>query len=115
MNKGMRLFATPGTAKLFSEAGIEVEILQKLSESQDSQIISKIRNREIDLVINIPKNFAHEEITDGYQIRRAAVDANVPLVTNLQVAKAIAQGIKEFSEQDLLPISAETEYFAQEK
>ena len=109
--KNFRIFATAGTAKVFSENGVKCEKLEKISADKNSKILEKIKNREIDLVVNIPKNFAHEETTDGYKIRRAAIDANVSLVTNVQVARAIAQSLREFPRRDDLPIDDENSYF----
>lgn len=109
---GMNVFTTPGTGKFFAENGFTTfEVLEKLSQNGDDTILQKIRNREIDMVINIPKNFAHEENTDGYKIRRAAIDSNVPLITNVQVARAITQSLKEFPEEKMLPVEAESKYF----
>ena len=62
---------------------------------------SFIKNKKIDMVINIPKSFARKELTNGYLIRRAAVDYNVPLITNTQVAKLFIRSISEYREKDL--------------
>ncbi len=107
----LTVYATPGTADFFEDNSISCQKLAKLSFDKDSQILQKIRDREIDMVINIPKNFAHEEITDGYRIRRAAIDNNVALVTNAQVAKAITQSLEVFPTVESLPVVAESEYF----
>lgn len=114
IGQNFKIFATRGTADIFAENEIPCEVLDKISADENSKILQKIRSRDIDLVINIPKNFAHEEVTDGYQIRRAAIDANVPLVTNVQVAKAIAQSLREFPTRDSLPIEDEERYFSHE-
>ena len=114
IGQNFKIFATRGTADIFAENEIPCEVLDKISADENSKILQKIRSRDIDLVINIPKNFAHEEVTDGYKIRRAAIDANVPLVTNVQVAKAIAQSLREFPTRDSLPIEDEERYFSHE-
>lgn len=109
--KNLHIFATPGTADFFAENGVIAQKLEKISASGNESMLGLIRSREIDLVINIPKNYAHEEVTDGYRIRRAAVDANVALVTNTQVARAIALALEEFPTIESLPVLSEKEYF----
>jgi len=112
-NLGLTLYATPGTAKIFEEQGVAPQILTKISEDPENpEILNAIQSKDIDLVINIPRNFAHEENTDGYKIRRSAIDANVPLVTNVQVAKSIAQSMKEYPTVDSLPLEPEENYFS---
>ena len=74
-------------------------------------MLGLIRSREIDLCYQYSQNYAHEEVTDGYRIRRAAVDANVALVTNTQVARAIALALEEFPTIESLPVLSEKEYF----
>ena len=64
-------------------------------------LLEAISERKIDLVINIPKNYSREEITDGYLIRRKAIDFNVPLITNLQVAKLIISAMQRYKLEDL--------------
>ncbi len=108
---GLAIFATPGTADFFADNNIACTKLAKLSFDKNSEILNKIRSHEIDLVINIPKNFAHEEITDGYRIRRAAIDNNIPLVTNTQVARAITYAMRDYPNINALPVMAEDEYF----
>lgn len=108
---GLKIYATPGTADFFADNGIICELLPKLSLDEAAGIVKKIRDHEIDLVINIPKNFAHEEITDGYRIRRAAIDNNISLVTDPQVARGITQSLREFPTIGSLPIAAESDYF----
>ncbi|QQS59259.1 carbamoyl-phosphate synthase (glutamine-hydrolyzing) large subunit [Candidatus Peregrinibacteria bacterium] len=107
----LQIFATPGTADFFTENGIIAQKLPKISASGDEKMLGLIRSKEIDLVINIPKNYAHEEVTDGYRIRRAAIDANVSLVTNVQVARSLALSLEEFPTMKSLPILSEEEYF----
>ena len=102
--KGYKVYATPGTAEAFAKQGAEVHVVEKLSADSRSQMLNKIAAREIDLVVNIPKNFAHEEMTDGYQIRRTAIDNNVGLLTNGQLAKALVQCLRTYPERDDLPV-----------
>jgi carbamoyl-phosphate synthase large subunit len=111
INHGFDLYATPGTADFLTENGVLCTKLEKISADSNTELLSKIRERAIDLVINIPKNFAHEEVTDGYQIRRAAIDSNVPLITNAQVARSVVQSLKDFPTAADLPAVSEEEYF----
>ena len=109
---GFALFATGGTAKFFQENGFQVEILHKVSASRTPNIADFILQKKLDLVICIPKNFAHEEITDGFKIRRGAIDANIPLIINLQVAKVLVDSLHKFSRQkDPFSIKSWCEFF----
>ena len=94
---GFSFVATAGTAKILNRNGIECEEVAKISESQNGQNAADlIGNRQVCLVFNTPNKFAHEEISDGYHIRRAATDANIPLITNLQIAKLLAKSLEPF-------------------
>lgn len=103
---GFLLVATERTAKLFNDHGIVCEMVSKISSGKHPNVAELIESGEVGLVINTPNKFSHEEITDGYGIRRAAIDANVPLVINLQVAKLLAQTLEKFPTADLLPAEA---------
>ena len=65
--------------------------------------VARIREGEFDLVINIPKNYQEDELTNGYLIRRAAADFGVPLITNIQLAKRIAEAFAKKCPGDLAP------------
>lgn len=98
---GIELFATEGTARMLAEHGHEVRrvawpIRQNGSTTPDDDnptAVDRIREGEIDLVINIPSNDRVDELTNGYVIRRAAVDFNVPLITNRQIAQRFIEAI----------------------
>ena len=86
---GYKLFATPGTSRYLTENGIENTLVHWPSEApQQPQAIDMLHNHEIDLVVNVPKNLSTGELTNGYKIRRAAIDLNVPLITNARLASA---------------------------
>jgi len=92
-NLGMELFATPGTSDFLKENGIETTKLYWPSDEKGPKTTDYIKEHKVDLVINIPKNFQEEELTNDYRIRRAAVDYNVPLITNRQIAMRLAESL----------------------
>ncbi len=85
---GYKLYATSGSSKYLSENGVENTEVFWPSEDKQPQAIDMLHNHEIDLVVNIPKNLTASELTNGYKIRRAAIDLNVPLITNSRLASA---------------------------
>ena len=87
-DKGYRLFATGGTHKALVENGIESTHVYWPSEEGHPQALEMLHNREIDMVVNIPKNLTAGELDNGYKIRRAAIDLNIPLITNARLASA---------------------------
>jgi carbamoyl-phosphate synthase large subunit len=98
---GFKFYATGGTAKFMRENQIEAELLHWPLEKKEPNVLSFISERKIDLVINIPKNAEKTELTNGYYIRRTAVDHNVPLLTNLQLAKRFVKAIATKKASDL--------------
>ncbi len=97
---GYTLFATGGTAEFLKENGVGVHKLNKIGEGSPD-LDDYLKERSIDLVINIPRNYSHEELTAGYQIRRRAVDMNIPLITNLQVARLMVKTMAKYEVDDL--------------
>ncbi len=95
------LFATEGTYDFLKENGIEAHLLHKIRSGKTPNLLDAVSEKKIDLVINTPKNFSHEEVTDGYLIRRKSIDFNIPLITNLQVAEVIVQALKLYTQDDL--------------
>ena len=88
---GYKLFATDGTSKFLTENGIENTHVLWPSDPDDGKTpkaLDMLHNHEIDMVVNIPKNLTSSELTNGYKIRRAAIDLNVPLITNSRLASA---------------------------
>jgi len=88
---GYRLFATGGTADFLAAHGVEAGRLHWPDSSQRPSVIDYLKAGEIDLVVNIPKNHTPRELENGYQIRRTAIDYNVPLITNARLAAAYIQ------------------------
>ena len=88
-NKGYKLFATGGTHQFLADNGIPSTRVYCPSETkQFPQALDMIHNKEIDFVVNIPKNLTQTELDNGYKIRRAAIDFNIPLITNARLASA---------------------------
>ena len=89
---GYQLYATGGTSKYLTENGIENTRVLWPSDAQDDSEAPKaldlLHQHQIDMVVNIPKNLTTHELTNGYKIRRAAIDLNVPLITNSRLASA---------------------------
>ncbi|MFA5102333.1 MAG: carbamoyl-phosphate synthase (glutamine-hydrolyzing) large subunit [Candidatus Thermoplasmatota archaeon] len=98
---GYRFYATKGTADFMKENGIAAEILYWPSEEKEPNTVTYIAEGKIDLVINIPKNIEKKELDNDYLIRRKAVDFNVPLITNLQLAKRFVEALSRTSLDDL--------------
>jgi carbamoyl-phosphate synthase large subunit len=90
---GVKMYCTEGTAKFMQQYGIYTDVLHWPLESVKPGILDYLRNREIDLVVNIPKNYQEVELTNDYMIRRTAVDFNIPLITNLQLAKRLVEAL----------------------
>lgn len=91
---GIKLFATEGTHKFLAERGIEAELADwPLESDAPESAVQRLRNGEIDLVINIPSADKEDELTNGYRIRRAAIDFNVPLITNRQIGERLSESM----------------------
>ncbi|OGB66895.1 MAG: carbamoyl phosphate synthase large subunit [Caldithrix sp. RBG_13_44_9] len=101
MNLGVKFYATRGTAKFLKNNGIQAEALNWPLEKRQPNTIEYIKEKKIDLVINIPKNYQEMELTNDYMIRRTAVDYNVPLITNRQFAMRFAEAVARTSLEDL--------------
>ncbi len=85
---GYKLYATGGTSRYLTENGIENTLVYWPSEEGQPQALDMLHNKEIDMVVNVPKNLSSGELTNGYKIRRAAIDLNIPLITNARLASA---------------------------
>ena len=100
--KGYKLFATGGTSKFLTENGVENTQLYWPSETnQQPQALDMLHKKEIDMVVNIPKNLTAGELSNGYKIRRAAIDLNVPLITNARLASAFINAFCTMTLDDL--------------
>lgn len=98
---GYKLFATGGTSKYLTENGIENERVYWPSEEGTPQALDLLHNKEIDMVVNIPKDLTAGELSNGYKVRRAAVDLNIPLLTNSRLASAFIHAFCTISADDL--------------
>ncbi|MGN0086308.1 MAG: carbamoyl-phosphate synthase (glutamine-hydrolyzing) large subunit [Alloprevotella sp.] len=85
---GYHLYATGGTSRYLSDNGIENTLVYWPSEKGEPQALDMLHKKEIDMVVNVPKNLSSGELTNGYKIRRAAIDLNIPLITNARLASA---------------------------
>ncbi len=86
--KGYNLYATGGTSRFLTDNGIENTLVYWPSEDAQPQALDMLHKKEIDMVVNIPKNLSAGELDNGYKIRRAAIDLNIPLITNARLASA---------------------------
>jgi carbamoyl-phosphate synthase large subunit len=101
--------ASRGTAKFLAHNGVQAQSLNWPLESREPNIASFIKNREVDMIINIPKNNRETELKNDYLIRRMAVDFDIPLFTNIKVARQFIDALAEFREKGL-EIKAWEEY-----
>ena len=89
IDHGYKLYATGGTSKFLNENGIQnTHVLWPSEEGDEPKALDLLHDHTIDMVVNIPKNLTSSELTNGYKIRRAAIDLNVPLITNARLASA---------------------------
>ncbi len=98
---GIQFFATGGTARFMAENGIPARQLHWPLSEKKPGVLDYISERKIDLVINIPKNYQEEELTNDYIIRRAAVDYAIPLFTNMQLARRFVEALSRKSLKEL--------------
>jgi carbamoyl-phosphate synthase large subunit len=100
--KGYRLYATGGTYRFLKENGIPSQRVYWPSESdKHPQALEMLHRKEIDLVVNIPRNLTSGELDNGYKIRRAAIDLNIPLLTNARLADAFITAFCSLSVEDI--------------
>ena len=106
---GYTLYATGGTSRYLTENGIENNLVYWPSEQREPQALTLLHERKIDMVVNIPKDLTAGELSNGYKIRRAAVDLNIPLITNSRLASAFIQAFCHLDVNEL-PIKSWDEY-----
>ena len=108
--KGYQLYATAGTHRYLNDNGIPAILVHWPSEAdKEPQALDLLHRKQIDFVVNIPKNLTSNELTNGYKIRRAAVDLNVPLITNARLASAYIRAFCDLTVDDI-EIKARDEY-----
>ena len=109
---GYNIYATVGTQKFLSENGIDATVVGwPDDENSELKITDMMAGKQFDLVINIPKNQTRRELTNGYKIRRAAIDHNIPLLTNARLASAFIHAFCTVKESEI-PIKSWDEYKA---
>jgi carbamoyl-phosphate synthase large subunit len=101
IEEGYKLYATRGTQLFLKNSGVDAEVAYWPDEDKSPNTIELIRNGEIDLVVNIPKDLSQSELSNDYSIRRSAVDFNVPLLTNTRVANAFILAFCRLKNNDI--------------
>jgi carbamoyl-phosphate synthase large subunit len=107
--RGYKIYATRGTRQFLANAGVEAEVAHWPDEQESPNTVELIRQRVVDLVINIPKDLSATELNNDYQIRRSAVDFNIPLITNARLASAFIHAFCNVDESEI-EIKAWDEY-----
>ena len=108
-SRGYKLYATRGTQQFLNNASIEAEVAFWPDEKEIPNTVELIKKRVVDLVINIPKDLSATELNNDYQIRRTAVDYNIPLITNARLASAFIHAFCTVPESEM-EIKAWDEY-----
>ena len=111
---GIQLYATFGTAEFLRVHGIEATVLHWPLQKESPNALDYLRERKLDLVVNIPKNYQEEELTNDYIIRREAVNFGIPLITNIQLAQRFVDSIFRKDLRDL-EIKSWSEYTAENR
>jgi carbamoyl-phosphate synthase large subunit len=101
-DRGFRLYATQGTADYLAAGGVTAEVLHWPDTGEQPNTLDYIRERKIDLVVNIPKDLSESELSNDYTIRRSAVDFNVPLITNARLASAFINAFCRIAPDEIL-------------
>lgn len=99
--KGYNIFATEGTARFLNENGVKAQAVAWPDEEGENNVLQMIAQHQLELIVNVPKNHTKRELTNGYRIRRAAIDHNIPLMTNTRLAKAFIEAFCTYKEEDL--------------
>lgn len=101
-NKGYQIYATGGTHSFLNDNGIPaIRVYWPSQSDMQPQALDLLHKKEIDLVVNIPKNLTSAELDNGYKIRRAAIDLNIPLLTNARLASAFIEAFTTMSLDDI--------------
>ena len=98
---GYTIYATEGTARFLNENGVKSTAVSWPDENGENNVMEMIANHKFDLIINVPKNQTKRELTNGYRIRRGAIDHNIPLMTNVRLAKAFVEAICSMRLEDI--------------
>ena len=110
VNNGYELYATSGTSHFLTENGIaNTTVYWPTDEGMEPKVLDVLREKKLDMVVNIPKDLTPRELTNGYSIRRAAIDLNIPLITNTRLASAFITAFTTMRVEDI-EIKAWSEY-----
>jgi len=101
VKKGYKVYATGGTAKFFNDNGVEATAVNWPDEDGDNNVMDMIAQHQFALIVNVPKNHSKRELTNGYRIRRGAIDHNIPLMTNVRLAKAFIEAFTALKLDDI--------------
>ncbi|HBY17022.1 MAG TPA: carbamoyl phosphate synthase large subunit [Porphyromonadaceae bacterium] len=99
--KGYVIYATDGTQRFLADNGVPAIRVHLPGDDKQPQALEMLHNKEIDLVVNIPKNLTPKELSNGYKVRRAAIDLNIPLLTNARLASAFIRAFCEIPLADI--------------
>ena len=108
--QGYEIYATAGTAKFFNENGINAITVGWPDEGTENNVMDMIAEHKFDMIINVPKNHTKRELTNGYRIRRAAIDHNIPLMTNVRLAKAFIEAFCALGKENNIKVKSWQEY-----
>ncbi len=108
IERGLKIYATPGTAEVLAGQGVACTVAYKDSDEQSPSAVELLNQGEIDMVINIPRSYDREGRPDGYRIRRRAVDLGVALITNFQLARAAVEALHRYRVEDLHALDWQT-------
>ncbi|MBR3456068.1 MAG: carbamoyl-phosphate synthase (glutamine-hydrolyzing) large subunit [Bacteroidaceae bacterium] len=100
-DKGYDIYATEGTAKFLNDNGVKAVAVAWPDEEGENNVMNMIAEHKFDLIVNVPKNHSKRELTNGYRIRRGATDHNIPLMTNVRLAKAFIEAFCTLSLEDV--------------
>ena len=101
VKNGYTIYATAGTAQFLKENGVECTPVSWPDEQGENNVIDMMAQHKFDLIVNIPKNQTKRELTNGYHIRRNAIDHNIPLITNARLAKAFIEAFCALKLEDI--------------
>jgi carbamoyl-phosphate synthase large subunit len=100
VKKGYKVYATGGTARFFNDNGVEATPVAWPDEEGEN-VMDMISQHKFAFIVNVPKNHTKRELTNGYRIRRGAIDHNIPLMTNVRLAKAFIEAFTALNENDI--------------
>ena len=101
VKRGYEVYATGGTAKFFNENGVKATPVSWPDEEGENNVMGMIADHKFSLIVNVPKNHTKRELTNGYRIRRGAIDHNIPLMTNVRLAKAFIEAFTAMRQEDV--------------